>query len=211
MVVVVATTLLSLCSPSPAVPEDCDAADVNIQKKWKTELITTTDTEERGGSVAVFVRRGGGDDFRGVQLDVCGRDGTHHAAWFRVGRHCFPKREKWMELKAWVRLHSDNASVSLGFDAGSCVWGCKQVNPPPSLVNLTIQAHGTSKWIIDAPPKECDITYLSTSTQPSTLPACEEPPSRSSSLRLIIITAVLFFVSFGSVVGILYCKFYVGK
>ena len=182
---VVLVLVLLVLSPggglSPALAEDCDAATDKAMTKGGTQVkegekqvIINMTIEESEDTVNLFVKPESG--FKGVRLDLHGSNGTHHVAWFLVEPKCF-LQNKWHQTQAWANTNTDDStSFSLGFDIWKCKMECRIDSPTLSQYNLSVVAHGASKWLTGNAPQQCTIKYLATSYH-FNVTTCMEPPA----------------------------------
>ena len=160
---------------SPALAEDCAAAADKSMTEGEIQGIINKTIEGSGDTVNLFVMPESG--FKGVRLDLHGSDGTHHAAWFPVEPQCFRQDNKWYQSQAWANTNTDGStSLSLGFRIWRCAMECTIDSPAPSQYNLSVVAHGASKWLTGNVPWQCTSEYM-VNLNSLNVTTCIEPPA----------------------------------
>ena len=206
---VVLVLVLLVLSPggglSPALAEDCAAAadkamterGVQVTEGGTQGIINKT-IDGSEGTVNLFVMPESG--FKGVHLDLYGSDGTHHAAWFPLESQCFQQYNKWHQAQVWANTNTDgNTSLSLGFFTWKCKMECKIDSPAPSQYNLSLVAHGASKWLTGNAPDKCHITYMSTPKN-FNVTTCKNPPTPLTTISKITSGTIMKIVVISMVV-----------
>ena len=189
---------------SQALAEDCAASEdkamiKGVQVTEGRELaIKNMITEETKERFNLFVMPESG--FKGVHLDLYGSDGTHHAAWFPLESQCFQQYNKWHQAQVWANTNTDgNTSLSLGFFTWKCKMECKIDRPAPSQYNLSLVAHGASKWLTGNAPDKCHITYMSTPKN-FNVTTCKNPPTPLTTISKITSGTIMKIVVISMVV-----------
>ncbi|XP_050717474.1 uncharacterized protein LOC126999156 [Eriocheir sinensis] len=93
--------------------------------------------------------------FKGVRLVAAG-DGWQQDAWFTLDNTCFPLDARWWWLRGgvWKRRNDDNNNDGiLDFDVqtGDCYLRCRRTGHFLNAMNVTVVAHGPSRWRLSHP------------------------------------------------------------
>ncbi|XP_063875921.1 mucin-5AC-like [Scylla paramamosain] len=174
-------------APSLTLSQDCSAAD-KIVKEGQTEVISTTQSILKQGryegNLTLFVKPESG--FKGVSLHAWASDGTHHTTWFPAEEKCFPRDGKWVEFLAMIWT----TRKGLVFNSVSAVcWKrCKINTVQAILMNISVVAHGPSRWLTGNPPWQCEVTYYRTKSPDRTAKCLLSPPTATTNTTVTTTT-----------------------
>ncbi|XP_050708400.1 uncharacterized protein LOC126993385 isoform X5 [Eriocheir sinensis] len=94
--------------------------------------------------------------FKGVRLVAAG-DGWQQDAWFTLDNTCFPLDARWWRLWGGVerRRNDDNNDgfLDFGVRTGDCYLRCRRTGHFLNAMNVTVVAHGPSRWTLKYPWK----------------------------------------------------------
>ncbi|XP_045101029.1 uncharacterized protein LOC123498017 [Portunus trituberculatus] len=152
--------LVVLAIPSPALAQDCNAADTVVKEGTPHVIKTTLFIQYSAGydgSLTLFVKPE--SDFEGVTLYTMTNDATLHTAWFPAEEKCFPRDGKWLQFKAMV--WSTGWGLQFHLMSGAC-WEECYINTDQTIpINLSVVAHGPSRWLSRRPHEHCEINLIS--------------------------------------------------
>ncbi|XP_050704694.1 uncharacterized protein LOC126990188 [Eriocheir sinensis] len=144
-------------SLSPGLDPRCPAhTTISEDDEWAN--IGTLQNLKLGWGMVLFVHPDPG--FKGVRLVAAG-DGWQQDAWFTLDNTCFPLDARWWRLwgGVWGRRNDDNNNdgfLDFGVQTGDCDLGCRRAGHFLNAMNVTVVAHGPSRWILSY-PQQCTV------------------------------------------------------
>ncbi|XP_050724546.1 mucin-2-like [Eriocheir sinensis] len=144
-------------SLSPGLDPRCPAhTTISGDDEWAN--IGTLKKVTVGWGMVLFVHPDPG--FKGVRLVAAG-DGWQQDAWFTLDNTCFPLDARWWRLWGGVgrRRNDDNNNdgiLDFGVRTGDCYLGCRRTGHFLNAVNVTVVAHGPSRWRLSY-PRQCTV------------------------------------------------------
>ncbi|XP_050706003.1 uncharacterized protein LOC126991276 isoform X3 [Eriocheir sinensis] len=187
-------------SLSPGLDPRCPAhTTISEDDEWAN--IGTLQNLKLGWGMDLFVHPDPG--FKGVRLVAAG-DGWQQDAWFTLDNTCFPLDARWWRLwgGVWGSRNDDNNNDGfLGFvvRTGDCYLRCRRTGHFLNAMNVTVVAHGPSRWILKY-PRQCTVeeykqdryswincTSHPTTTTPTTTTTTTTTPTTTTTTTIAII------------------------
>ncbi|XP_050723079.1 uncharacterized protein LOC127001888 [Eriocheir sinensis] len=131
--------------------------------------------------------------FKGVRLVAAG-DGWQQDAWFTLDNTCFPLDARWWRL--WARIQrrrndDNNNDGFLGFyvRTGDCYLACHRTGHFLNAVNVTVVAHGPSRWRLTY-PRQCSVEEH-IQHRYSWINCNSHPPTTTTTIAIIVVPVMI--------------------
>ncbi|XP_050718703.1 uncharacterized protein LOC126999787 [Eriocheir sinensis] len=201
-------------SLSPGLDPRCPAnTTISGDDEWAN--IYTWQIVTHGCCKVLFVHPDPG--FKGVRLVAAG-DGWQQDAWFTLDNTCFPLDARWWRLLVgvWGGRNDDNNNdgfLVFGVRTGDCYLVCRRTGHFLNAVNVTVVAHGPSRWRLSY-SRQCNVegykqdrySWINCTSHPTTTtttPTTTTPTTTTTTATTIAIIVVPVVIGVAVVVVLL--------
>ncbi|XP_063879727.1 uncharacterized protein LOC135110945 [Scylla paramamosain] len=197
---------------SPNLALDCNAVLIVVKKLQKQIISSKQFTwSEAFSNSSLFVKPE--SDFEGVRLNVQSNDSTnHHQTVLFPAEECLPRNGKWLQFDTGIRKRRKRHVLY-----ASCGKSRKgyTISVLQGVHTLSVEAHGSSRWIKGFLPKGCDVILPSTSENEQLATSKKSSSSATTTTttfssgtqeRMIIIASTAGVVVFVVMVVVIVCR-----